>query len=70
MALFDALELLDIVDLVLSWRFFVCAGAGVGMGLAVYVLGNQSDAAGVIGVVIGGIGVVTGLIWQWRHERS
>lgn len=70
MALFDALDLLDLLDLFLSWRFWVCLLAGVGVGFAVYILGNESSIAAVIGVVMGATGLITGLIWESRHDRT
>ena len=70
MALFDALDLLDILDLFLSWRFWLCLLAGVALGLAVYVLGSEPNIASIIGVGIALTGLVTGLVWQWRHDRD
>lgn len=70
MALFDALDLLDVLDLFLSWRFWICLLAGVGLGFAVYVLGSESNIAATLGIAIGLTGLVTGLVWQWRHDRT
>ncbi|KRA54678.1 hypothetical protein ASD77_08830 [Pseudoxanthomonas sp. Root65] len=70
MALFDALDLLDLLDLFLSWRFWVCLIAGVGLGFGVYTLGNESNIATILGMGIGVTGLITGLIWEWRHDRT
>jgi len=70
MALFDALDLLDLLDLFLSWRFWVCLLAGIGIGFAVYVLGHESSIAAFFGVGIGVTGLITGLIWEWQHDRA
>jgi len=69
MSLFDALGLLDIIDVVTHWRFFVPCAIGVGAGLAVYHFAHQDPAAAAVAFGFGIAGFIVGLVWQVSHGR-
>jgi hypothetical protein len=70
MPLPDVLELFDMLDFLVSWRFWLSAAIGAGLGLGIFFLGGQGTVAGVIGACFGGAGMLSGIIWQFRRGRS
>lgn len=70
MPLPDVLELLDVLDFLVSRRFWLPAAIGAGLGLCIFFLGGQGTVASVIGACFGGAGVVSGIVWQFHHDRS
>lgn len=70
MSIFDALEFLDLADLMVSWRFFLAAAIGIGAGLSVYFSSGETPASAAVAFAFGLAGIFMGLIWQYRHERS
>lgn len=69
MSIFDSLGLLDIIDIVLHWRFFVPCAIGIGSGLAVYEFSGHDPAAAAVAFGLGIAGFVVGLVWQVGHGR-
>lgn len=70
MPLPDVLELFDMLDFLVSWRFWLSAAIGAGLGLGIFFLGGQGTVAGVVGACFGVAGVVSGMVWQFRHDRA
>lgn len=69
MSLFDALEFLDFIDLIRSWRFFAATLIGACAGLGLYMLLGQGAVGIIAGVLAGLAGAIWGLAWQSDHER-
>jgi hypothetical protein len=68
-ALSDLLELVDLVDLVRSWRFFIPTAVGVGAAIWLYTSLGESSLGAVAAVAVGLSGLVIGLVWQVKRER-
>jgi hypothetical protein len=65
----DVLELLDTLDFLVSWRFWLPAAIGTGLGLGIFFLGGRDTVAGVVGACFGCAGILSGIVWQFRHDR-
>lgn len=68
MALFDAFDLLSLLD-GSTWRFFAPAAIGIGTGLGVYYASGQDPAGAAVAFVLGLAGVCIGLAWDFSHGR-
>lgn len=68
MAIFDALEFLDLLDFLISWRLLATA-IGIVMALGLYFLSGETPTGAAVAFAVGFVGVCTGLVWQFRHER-
>ena len=69
MALSDLLELVDLIDLVRSWRFFIPTVVGAGAAIWLYTSLGGSALGTTTAIVLGLSGLVIGLVWQVKHER-
>lgn len=67
MSLSDLLDVLDIADFLMAWRFWLPTLGGAALGLLIYFGGAGGVLPAVLGTGIGLAGVVTGLVWQHRH---
>jgi len=64
MALGDLIgTILDLVTIG-SWRATIGAVLGLGAGAAVYFGSGQSTAGAAVALVIGFIGVISGIVWD------
>lgn len=68
MAIFDALELLGVLD-IFSWRSFLPTAIGIGAGLGVYYLSGETPASAAVAFALGFAGLCIGLVWQFSHRR-
>lgn len=68
MALFDALDLLGILD-VFSWRSFLPTVVGIGTGLAIYYWTGETPASAAVAFALGFTGLCIGLVWDITHRR-
>ena len=68
MAIFDALELLGILD-ISSWRLAVPTVVGVGAGLGVYYISGQTPASAAVVAALWLVGLVVGLVWHFSHRQ-
>ena len=68
MAIFDALELLGILD-ISSWRLAVPTVVGVGAGLGVYYISGQTPASAAVAAALWLVGLVVGLVWHFSHRQ-
>jgi len=68
-AISDLLELVDLIDLVRSWRFFIPTAVAVGAAIWLYTSLGESTLGTAAAIVLGLSGLVIGLVWQVRHER-
>ncbi len=64
MSLSDLLDVLDTVEFLAAWRFWVPTFGGVALGALVYFGGSGGVLPAVLGIGIGLAGLVTGLVWQ------
>jgi len=68
MALFDALDLLGILD-IFSRRSFLPTAVGIGAGLGIYYWSGETPASAAVAFVLGFTGLCVGLIWDFAHRR-
>jgi len=68
MALFDAFDLLSVLDGA-TWRIVVPTAVGIGVGLGVYYAWDKEPAGAAVAFVLGFAGVCIGLIWEFSHGR-
>ena len=69
MSIFDAFDVLDILELLVSWRFFLAAAVGIGVALAVYFMSGETPAAAAVAFGIGLAGLIAGFVWEYDHVR-
>ena len=68
MALFDALDLLGMLD-VFSWRSFLSTAVGIGTAVAIYYWTGETPASAAVAFALGFAGLCFGLIWDFAHRR-
>ena len=68
MAIFDALDLLSILD-VFSWRSLLPTAIGVGSGLGIYYWSGETPASAAVAFALSFTGLCIGLIWDFSHRR-